>query len=146
MTFKNKTIATLLASLGGTLGLHRFYLHGAKRLLPWLYPLFAWTLVPTFIGFIEALRFALTPDDQRNIANGLQPMLKDIRVCLDRVNAQQIDPAVIARFEPNGRLSGMKIDAGGYDDIQCVKELRSSPSQLTISRAASVRCEYRCVK
>ena len=64
MTFKNKTIATLLASLGGTLGLHRFYLHGAKRLLPWLYPLFAWTLVPTFIGFIEALRFALTPDDK----------------------------------------------------------------------------------
>lgn len=64
MTFKNKTIATLLASLGGTLGLHRFYLHGARRLLPWLYPLFAWTLVPTFIGFIEALRFALTPDDK----------------------------------------------------------------------------------
>ncbi len=64
MRFKNKTIATLLASLGGTLGLHRFYLHGAKRLLPWLYPLFAWTLVPTFVAFIEALRFALTPDDQ----------------------------------------------------------------------------------
>lgn len=62
MNFKNKTIATLLASLGGTLGLHRFYLHGAKRLLPWLYPLFSWTLIPTFIGFLEAVRFALTPD------------------------------------------------------------------------------------
>lgn len=64
MGFKNKTVATLLASLFGTLGLHRFYLNGAKRLLPWLYPLFAWTLVPTFIGFIEALRFALTPDEK----------------------------------------------------------------------------------
>ena len=64
MGFKNKTVATLLASLGGTLGLHRFYLHGTKRLLPWLYPLFAWTLVPTFAGFIEALRFALTPDEK----------------------------------------------------------------------------------
>jgi len=64
MSFKNKTIATLLASLGATLGLHRFYLHGARRLLPWLYPLFAWTLVPTFAGFIEALRFALTPDEK----------------------------------------------------------------------------------
>ncbi len=62
MSFKNKTIATILASLGGTLGLHRFYLGGARRPLPWLYPLFSWTLVPTFAGFIEALRFALTPD------------------------------------------------------------------------------------
>lgn len=64
MDFKNKTVATLLASLGGTLGLHRFYLCGYRRLLPWLYVGFAWTLVPTFAGFIEALRFALTPDDR----------------------------------------------------------------------------------
>lgn len=62
MDFKNKTVATLLASLGGTFGLHRFYLCGPRRLLPWLYLLFAWSLVPTFAGFIEALRFALTPD------------------------------------------------------------------------------------
>ena len=64
MPFKNKTLATLLAALGGTLGLHRFYLEGGGRLLPWLYPLFCWTLVPTFAGFIEALRFALTPDER----------------------------------------------------------------------------------
>ena len=64
MNFKNKTIATLLASLGGTFGLHRFYLHGAARIVPWLYPAFAWTLIPTFAGFIEALRFALTPDEK----------------------------------------------------------------------------------
>lgn len=64
MGFKNKTIATVLASLGGTLGLHRFYLHGARGIVPWLYPAFAWTLIPSFTGFIEALRFALTPDEK----------------------------------------------------------------------------------
>ena len=63
-SFRNKTLATLLAALGGTVGAHRFYLHGPRRLLPWLYPLFAWSLIPTFAGFIEALRFALTPDAQ----------------------------------------------------------------------------------
>jgi TM2 domain-containing membrane protein YozV len=62
--FKNKTIATLLAALGGTLGLHRFYLNGAKTPLPWMYPLFAWTLIPTFAGFIEAVFFSLTPDEK----------------------------------------------------------------------------------
>ena len=62
--FKNKTIATLLASLGGTLGLHRFYLHGPSGWLPWLYPLFSMTLIPTYIGFVEAIVFALTPDEK----------------------------------------------------------------------------------
>jgi hypothetical protein len=69
-----------------------------------------------------------------------------VRVCLDRVNAQQIRPAVIVRFEASGQLSGVKIDAGGYDDLTCVQDARSHPPQLTVSRAASVRCEYRCGK
>jgi TM2 domain-containing membrane protein YozV len=64
MPFKNKTLATLLAAVGGTFGLHRFYLNGAGRLLPWLYVLMCWTLIPTFAGFVEALRFALTPDER----------------------------------------------------------------------------------
>ena len=62
--FKNRTVATALAACGGTLGLHRFYLLGAGRWWPWLYVLFAWTLIPTFAGFVEALRFAVTPDDR----------------------------------------------------------------------------------
>ncbi len=42
--YKNKTIATWLALLGGPLGLHRFYLHGRGDLWGWLYPL------PTALG------------------------------------------------------------------------------------------------
>ena len=64
MPFRNKTLATLLAALGGTFGLHRFYLQGPRRVLPWLYVAFSWTTVPTFAGFVEALRFAVTPDDR----------------------------------------------------------------------------------
>jgi len=63
-TFKSKTVATLLAGLGGTLGLHRFYLMGARRWQPWLYVACCWTLIPMFSGFIEALTFALKPDAQ----------------------------------------------------------------------------------
>ena len=62
--FKNKTLAALLASLLGAFGLHRFYLHGARTWRPWLYPLFSWTLIPTVAGWIEALAFALTPDEK----------------------------------------------------------------------------------
>ena len=41
---KNKTIATWLAFLGGTLGLHRFYLRGFGDLIGWLLP------IPTLLG------------------------------------------------------------------------------------------------
>ncbi|MEY2619201.1 MAG: hypothetical protein RL522_2203 [Pseudomonadota bacterium] len=41
---KNKTFAAWLAFLGGPLGLHRFYLHGAGDLLGWALP------IPTALG------------------------------------------------------------------------------------------------
>lgn len=41
---KNKTLAAWLALLGGTLGLHRFYLYGLGDLWGWLHPL------PTALG------------------------------------------------------------------------------------------------
>ena len=72
--FKNKTLATLLASLGGSFGLHRFYLEGPSKLRPWLYLAFCFTLIPAYAGFIEALAFGLTPDEkwdaQWNAASG----------------------------------------------------------------------------
>jgi hypothetical protein len=47
---KNKTIATLLALLGGPLGLHRFYLHGWRDVWGWFLP------VPTLVGVAGAMR------------------------------------------------------------------------------------------
>ena len=41
---KNKTVAAWLAFVGGTLGLHRFYLYGRGDLLGWMLP------VPTALG------------------------------------------------------------------------------------------------
>jgi hypothetical protein len=41
---RSKTLATWLAVVGGSLGLHRFYLHGAGDLRAWLHP---W---PTLVG------------------------------------------------------------------------------------------------
>jgi len=55
---KNKTIAAWLAFLGGPLGLHRFYLHGAGDLLGWLLP------IPTALGMYGIQRVqALGQDD-----------------------------------------------------------------------------------
>jgi len=55
---KNKTVAAWLAFIGGPLGLHRFYLHGAGDLLGWLLP------IPTALGVYGIQRVqALGQDD-----------------------------------------------------------------------------------
>ena len=57
--YKSKTLATWIALVGGSLGLHRFYLHGFGDRWGWLYPL------PTLIGLYGVLRMrALGADDQ----------------------------------------------------------------------------------
>ncbi len=43
MRFKNKALAAALATAGGTLGAHRFYLYGRRDARAWVYAL--WTLV-----------------------------------------------------------------------------------------------------
>jgi len=47
---KNKTTATWLAFLGGPLGLHRFYLHGARDPLGWA------LIVPSLLGLYGVWR------------------------------------------------------------------------------------------
>jgi len=87
--YRSKTLATWLAVLFGTLGLHRFYLHGWGDKLGWVYPLptlaglvgvqhlrsfgqddpLAWLLIP-LLGLVitasmfSAILYGLTPDEK----------------------------------------------------------------------------------
>jgi TM2 domain-containing membrane protein YozV len=81
---KNKTFATLLATVTGGIGLHRFYLRGASDPWGWLHLaslpvtlLVLWLslgkhglfqaaalVLSVLIGFLEALVLGLIPDDK----------------------------------------------------------------------------------
>lgn len=50
MHYRSKSVATWLAVLAGSLGAHRFYLHGRGDLWAWLHP---W---PTLLGLAGVLR------------------------------------------------------------------------------------------
>ena len=89
--YKSKTLATWIALLGGTLGLHRFYLAGARDPWAWLFPWptllgvygvhrarsfglddrLSWLLIP-LLGLmlagtmLRAIVIGLTPDEQWN--------------------------------------------------------------------------------
>lgn len=93
---KNKTLTTLIAALAGSLGLHRFYLHGMQDRFGWLHILalplslglmtarpeapVIFTTLPLILSalcaWLEALVIGLTPDDkwdtQQNAASGRQ--------------------------------------------------------------------------
>lgn len=87
--YRSKTIATWLAVLLGTLGLHRLYLHGLNDVKAWLHPLptalglwgvhrlrtvgqddpSAWLLLPLLglmisMAMLFAILYALTPDQE----------------------------------------------------------------------------------
>jgi hypothetical protein len=65
---KSKTVATWLAFLAGSLGVHRLYLHGWRDGRAWLHP---W---PTLAGLVGAIRMRELGQDDR-LAWVLVPVL-----------------------------------------------------------------------
>jgi len=65
---RSKTAATWIALLGGSLGLHHFYLHGWRSVRGWLYPL------PTLVGLAGVVRMRNLGVDDR-LAWALIPWL-----------------------------------------------------------------------
>ncbi len=57
---RSRTVATWLALVGGSVGLHRFYLHGARDAWAWLYP---WPTLTGVYGFWRLREIGL--DDTR---------------------------------------------------------------------------------
>jgi hypothetical protein len=57
--YRSKTLATWIALIGGSLGLHRFYLHGFRDPWGWLFP------VPTLIGLAGVRRMVELGQDDR---------------------------------------------------------------------------------
>jgi hypothetical protein len=66
--YHSKTLATWIAVLAGSLGLHRFYLHGWRDLQGWFYP------APTLLGLAGLQRMRAFGQDDR-VAWLLIPLL-----------------------------------------------------------------------
>lgn len=96
---RNKTVAALLATVGGTLGLHRFYLYGWNDWVGWLFPIpsalgwwgvermrtlgqddhLSWVLIPLLgltlaVCGLMAILYALTPVERWNARHNPQSL------------------------------------------------------------------------
>ena len=99
--FRSKALATWIAVLGGTLGLHRFYLHGFRDPLGWLFPL------PTLLGAWGVWRLrALGQDDM--LAWLLIPML-GLTISLSMLSA------IVHGLTSDERWNA-RFNAGGIED------------------------------
>jgi hypothetical protein len=108
MTYKSKTLATWIAVAGGTLGLHRFYLHGFRDVAGWLHP------CPTMLGLIGLQRLREFGQDDR-LAWALLPLL-GLMISIAMLSAILMgltpDERWNARHNPNGpahRSSGLTV-------------------------------------
>jgi hypothetical protein len=98
MTYKSKTLATWIAVIGGSVGLHRFYLHGLRDPWGWLF------IVPSLAGLLGVQRMrALGADD--HVAWVLIPWL-GLTLAIAMISAIVYgltpDERWNARFNPNG--------------------------------------------
>jgi hypothetical protein len=83
--------------------------------------------------------------EQYSVAAGVNATMKQLRECLDRVGAQLVVPAVLLRFSPDGQLRHMRVDVGGFEQLDCIQQVRARlPRTVRTSRASLLRCEYRC--
>ena len=97
--YKSKTLATWIALVGGSFGLHRFYLHGPRDTLGWLHPL------PTLLGLVGVQRVQQFGQDDR-LSWALIPLLGlalATAMLMAIVYALTPDEKWNARYNPVGR-------------------------------------------
>ena len=96
--YKSKTLATWVALIGGSVGLHRFYLHGFRDVWGWLF------IVPTTVGLYGVQRMRLLGVND-HLAWALIPILGVmLSVAMLRAIVYGLTPDEKwnARFNPNG--------------------------------------------
>ncbi len=87
--YKSKTLAAWLALLGGSMGLHRFYLHGFLDIRGWLYP------IPSFLGVMGLQRMEMLGQDD--------PLSWLLIPCLGLVLATSMLEGIILGLMPDDR-------------------------------------------
>lgn len=98
--YKSKTLATWIALIGGSIGLHRFYLHGFRDRWGWLF------LLPTLLGVYGVQRMRLLGADDR-VAWALIPLLgltMAVAMASAIVVGLTADDRWNARFNPSGPM------------------------------------------
>lgn len=90
--------------------------------------------------------YYVAPDDRDKVQPQLDPLLKELRACLDAAGGKHVTPAIVIRFDSESKPVEAKIEAGGYESLPCVADVQGKLVNARSVRATSMRCEYGCPK
>lgn len=72
------------------------------------------------------------------------PILRDVRTCLDGVGAKHVPSALVIRWDSEGKPVDVRIDVPGYESLPCVQKAQAKISTLQNPRETAIRCEFGC--
>jgi hypothetical protein len=85
-------------------------------------------------------------EDREALAAATDPILKELRACLDGVGGKNVDATVVVRFDADGKAQTTSVEAPGYESQLCVARVMAKLAQLKNPRETKVRCSYGCPK
>ena len=85
-------------------------------------------------------------DDLARVTAVTDPLLRDLRKCLDAAGGKDVTPAVVMRWDSEGNAVTVKVEAPGYDNLACVAKVAGKLTQLQNPNETAIRCEYGCPK
>ena len=90
--------------------------------------------------------YYVAPDDRDKVQPQLEPLLKELRACLDAGGGKNVSPVIVIRFDSDAKPVEAKVEAGGYESLPCVAAVQGKLVNARSVRATSMRCEYGCPK
>ncbi|MBX3208538.1 MAG: hypothetical protein KF764_26130 [Labilithrix sp.] len=87
--------------------------------------------------------YAPTEDIDRLTAVA-DPILRDVRTCLDGVGAKHVASVLVIRWDSDGNPVDVKIDVPGYEGLPCVQKAQAKIATLQNPRETAIRCEFGC--
>jgi hypothetical protein len=86
----------------------------------------------------------MTKRDEALVAAGLGTIMARLRDCMKRVGAERVKPALHLRYDDDGALRTFRVDVGGYEDLECVREAQRDPPRTRASRGTTLKCDDHC--
>ena len=72
------------------------------------------------------------------------PILRDVRTCLDGAGAKHVPSALVIRWDSEGKPADVRIDVPGYESLPCVQKAQNKIAKLQNPRETAIRCEFGC--
>jgi hypothetical protein len=82
--------------------------------------------------------------DREKLASALEPVLLELRTCLESVGVRPAKPAVLLRFDAAGNVVESSVEAGGNESAPCVKRISARLGTFKSPHETKMRCEVGC--